>query len=62
MGLGRVKGRLRWSAHPLGGAEHRDHTQHPAFAPHISEMGVRVWPFRILLFIIAWTAHVCSYL
>ena len=48
MGLGWVKGQLRWSAHPLGGAECRHHTHHLAFAPIISEMGVRLWPFRIL--------------
>ena len=62
MGLGWVKGQRRWSAHPLGGAECRDHTHHLAFAPIISEMGVRLWPFRILLFVIAWTVHARSYL
>ena len=48
----RVEGWLRWSAHPLGGALCRDHTQYPAFAPSTSEVAVGFWPFCILLFII----------
>ena len=31
---------LRWSAHPHGGAECRDHEQYPAFAPSCSEVAI----------------------
>ena len=44
-----------------GGAACGDHAQFPAFAPGTSEMSVGLWPFCILLFIIAPTTHVCSY-
>ena len=54
-------GWLRWSAHPLGGTVCRDHVQDPAFALGTSEMAVDLWPFCILLFIIASTVHACSY-
>ena len=50
-----------WSAHPLGGAVCRDHAQYPVFAPGTSETAVGLWPLCILLFVIAPTAHVCSY-
>ena len=55
------EGRLRWSAHPRGGAVCRDHAQYPAFALSTSEMAVCLWLFCILLFIITLTVHVCSY-
>lgn len=48
--------RLRRSACPLGGAVCRAHVQYFAFAPSASEMAVGLWPFCILLFIIAPTA------
>ena len=35
--------------------------QYPAFVPGTSEMAVGLWPFCILLFIIAPTVKVCSY-
>ena len=52
---------LRWSAHPLSGAVCRGHGQFLAFAPSSSGMAVGLWPFCILLFTIAGTAHACSY-
>ena len=33
-----LEGRLRWSAHPLGGVECRGHAQGPAFAPRASKV------------------------
>ena len=36
----------------------RNHAQDPAFAPGTSEVAVGLWPFCILLFTIAPTAHV----
>ena len=52
---------LRWSAYPLGGAVRRDCAQDPAFALSSSEMTVGLWPFCILLCIIAPTAQACNY-
>ena len=54
-GLSRVRleGVLRWSAHPLDGAECMWHVQHPAFASEMSVGGfilffLRGWSFCIL--------------
>ena len=55
------EGKLRWSAHPLGGAISRDHTQYSAFALGTSGMALGLWPFGILLFITAPTANARSY-
>ena len=53
-------GMLGWSAHPLGGALHRDCVRDPAFAPDTSEAAAGFWPFCIL-FIFAPTLQACSY-
>ena len=55
--VGRAGGGLRWPVRPLGGVVCRDHAEDPAFAPGTSEMAVGSWPFCILLFLIAPTAH-----
>ena len=41
------EGRLRWSAHPLGGAVYRDRAKYPAFASGTPEVAVGSWPFCI---------------
>ena len=40
----------------------RGQVQYPAFVPGTSEMAVGLWPFCILLFIIAPTVKGCSYI
>ena len=49
---GGSRGRLRWSAHPLGNAVCRHHAEYPAFALGISEVTVGFLVFCILSFII----------
>ena len=43
------EGRLRWSAHPLGGVLCRGHAQCPAFAPGSSEVAVGFLVFLYLV-------------
>ena len=60
--MGRLEAKLRRSAPPLGGAVCGDHELYPAFAASTSEVAVGLWPFFVLLFIIApLIAHACSY-
>ena len=44
-----MEGRLRWSAHPLGGAVCRDHAQYPVFAPGSSKVAVGFLVFLYLV-------------
>ena len=48
--------------HSLGGAVGgADHAQYPAFPLGTSEVVVGLWPLCIFFFLIAPTAHACSY-